>query len=225
VALLRGSYVERLGRRDEALVPGVLLARSAGIKHSDMFGGGGARCLFVDHLDGGFDLPPALFAGDHGYRTVHDSGVGRLVLRLRAEAWEETHDSQLILEGLAMELIGLASRVVANPDPQVPAWLVRARDRIHDESPYSPSVLSLAAEAGVHPSYFVRAFRRAFGVAPGALGRQLRVGRAASLLLSTELPLSQIATLTGFADQSHFGRVFKQVTGSTPAQYKAAAET
>jgi AraC-like DNA-binding protein len=40
------------------------------------------------------------------------------------------------------------------------------------------------------------------------------------LLLAGTLPLAEIALVTGFAEQSHFNRVFKSVTGSSPAVWR-----
>jgi AraC-like DNA-binding protein len=39
-------------------------------------------------------------------------------------------------------------------------------------------------------------------------------------LLAEGMPVSQAALETGFSDQSHFTRVFRQYTGATPGQYR-----
>lgn len=77
----------------------------------------------------------------------------------------------------------------------------------------------LAAAAGVSRSHLSRAFCQATGLPPHTYQSQLRVQRAKSLLRSGAT-ISQAATESGFADQSHFSRVFREFTGSTPGQYK-----
>ena len=47
--------------------------------------------------------------------------------------------------------------------------------------------------------------------------------RAQQLLAETDLPLNEIALQVGCADQSHFTRVFKSVTGITPGVFKQTA--
>jgi AraC family transcriptional regulator len=44
---------------------------------------------------------------------------------------------------------------------------------------------------------------------------------AKSLMLSTSMPLSEIALNCGMADQAHFTRIFRQSTGDTPARWRA----
>jgi transcriptional regulator GlxA family with amidase domain len=40
------------------------------------------------------------------------------------------------------------------------------------------------------------------------------------MLAHSELPLSEIALATGFADQSHSARHFRQMLGMTPGQFR-----
>ncbi|GGX21061.1 hypothetical protein GCM10007242_30290 [Pigmentiphaga litoralis] len=47
-----------------------------------------------------------------------------------------------------------------------------------------------------------------------------RVDRAKEHLRQSDLPLSQIAAVCGFADQSHFTRVFTRLVGTGPATWR-----
>jgi AraC family transcriptional regulator len=40
------------------------------------------------------------------------------------------------------------------------------------------------------------------------------------MLTTTDLPLSEIALINGFADQGHFGRRFRRLTGTTPRAFR-----
>lgn len=79
----------------------------------------------------------------------------------------------------------------------------------------------LAAAAGVSRSHLSRAFRQVEGLPPHTYQNQLRIQRAKSLLASGA-SLSDAASGVGFADQSHFTRVFREFTGATPGQYRDA---
>jgi AraC-like DNA-binding protein len=78
----------------------------------------------------------------------------------------------------------------------------------------------LASHLELSPSYFARSFRSALGLTPHAYVMHRRLLRAESLLVSTDLPLIDIALATGFADQSHFCRRFHQMTGVPPRTYR-----
>lgn len=78
----------------------------------------------------------------------------------------------------------------------------------------------MATAAGYSPSRFLLLFRNATGFSPHQYVMRLRLEKARLLLRSTRLPLSQIATDCGFADQSHLLRFFKRHTGLTPLQFR-----
>jgi AraC family transcriptional regulator len=82
-----------------------------------------------------------------------------------------------------------------------------------------PSVEELAAIAGVHPTHLLRTFRRCQGTTIANFVRRRRIERARTEVAQNRQTLSRIALDAGFADQSHFTRVFKQVFGETPGQY------
>ena len=78
----------------------------------------------------------------------------------------------------------------------------------------------LAAEASIGEHAFSVAFARAFGVTPHRYVMERRIERAKQLLRSTDLPVVEIASQTGFASQSHLATVFKRAVGVTPGGYR-----
>ena len=79
----------------------------------------------------------------------------------------------------------------------------------------------MAAILGVSETHFFRCFRRQFGIAPHAYVRIRRAELAKSLMLTTSLPLIEIALQCGLADQSHFTRLFRQLVGESPAKWRS----
>jgi AraC-like DNA-binding protein len=57
-------------------------------------------------------------------------------------------------------------------------------------------------------------------VAPHAWLLQCRVDAAKSMLRDRRLPLSEVALGCGFADQSHFTRVFSRLVGVSPGLWR-----
>ncbi|HVX03973.1 MAG TPA: AraC family transcriptional regulator [Rhodanobacteraceae bacterium] len=78
----------------------------------------------------------------------------------------------------------------------------------------------VAAECGLSISHFARAFRQSVGVTPHAWLMRRRVDAALSLMRDRQRPLSEIALMTGFADQSHFTRVFTKIVGVSPGGWR-----
>jgi AraC-like DNA-binding protein len=114
----------------------------------------------------------------------------------------------------------LAQTTACGATSDGPAWL---RVVLQEFSWIDPVPLEGAsALAGMHPTHFVRAFRRYAGMTPGGYRRRERVRAASSLLLHSATPLSRIALACGFSDQSHLTNVFREATGLSPRRYRRA---
>jgi AraC family transcriptional regulator len=68
-----------------------------------------------------------------------------------------------------------------------------------------------------------REFRACHGMSVGEYGRRVRLSWAATELVSGDRSLAEVAAEAGFADQSHFTRLFKRHVGTTPARYRRDA--
>jgi AraC family transcriptional regulator len=86
---------------------------------------------------------------------------------------------------------------------------------------YPHRVEELAADAGVHPVYLARIFKQHFHTTITVYLRHLRLRLASDHLASSNRSLADIAYEMGFADQSHFGRVFKTTFQTTPGAFRA----
>jgi AraC-like DNA-binding protein/mannose-6-phosphate isomerase-like protein (cupin superfamily) len=98
-----------------------------------------------------------------------------------------------------------------------PSTLDRAREYLHDYISEDVSLDDLGTETGLTKFHLLRAFRNRFGLPPHAYQLQQRVLRAKHLLKS--FSPSHVAFECGFSDQSHFTRVFRAHTGTTPRRY------
>jgi AraC family transcriptional regulator len=78
----------------------------------------------------------------------------------------------------------------------------------------------LAARAGLSVSHFCRSFARSVGMTPHDYVLKRRVLRAQQLLMDSELSMVEIAISTGFSDQSHFSRRFRERLGLPPKAFR-----
>lgn len=83
------------------------------------------------------------------------------------------------------------------------------------------STAALARKMGLSASQFGRQFLKKFGVSPRSYLAKVRLTVACRLLVTTELPLADVAFRTGFYDQSHFSNHFSNRYGLPPSKYRA----
>jgi AraC family transcriptional regulator len=82
------------------------------------------------------------------------------------------------------------------------------------------SLHRLAGIAGMSLDGFIRVFKQSTGSPPHQYVLRKRVERAQALLGNPELSMTEVALRAGFADQSHFSRIFHRLTGLAPRQYR-----
>ncbi|MGA9997835.1 MAG: AraC family transcriptional regulator [Pyrinomonadaceae bacterium] len=101
--------------------------------------------------------------------------------------------------------------------------VTRACDYLVEHYAENVSLENLARIANLSPFHFNRVFSEQFGMPPHAFQTQLRVSRAKTLLREG-WTIPQVASETGFADQSHLNRHFKRLAGVTPGQYRLSSK-
>jgi transcriptional regulator GlxA family with amidase domain len=109
-------------------------------------------------------------------------------------------------------------------DVQVPVELLphlrRARD-VADRNYAEPLDLDgLARAAGVSKYHFLRCFAAAYGETPMQYVTRRRIERAADLLRATNLTVTEVCTLVGYASLGTFSRRFTELVGISPSEYQ-----
>lgn len=108
------------------------------------------------------------------------------------------------------------------PGRDEPSAVRNALQMLHSQPDSDISVEALAAAQGMSASRFIRMFKAATGVTPGAYRLNLRVN-GARRLLAQGTSLAQAAHSMGFADQAHLQRSFKTHHALTPGNYAQTA--
>src|SRR5579864_1948518 len=141
-----------------------------------------------------------------------------LAVRLLRAVLDETVDS-LLVEACISEMLAIALRMLEH-DRAVRPWLANVKTELQERFAEKITLDELARNAGLHIASLARGFRLAEGVTIGDYVQRLRVQHACRLLSQRTTTLAEIAQECNFSDQSHLTRIFKAITGTTPADLR-----
>ncbi|MGB7413137.1 MAG: AraC family transcriptional regulator [Thermosynechococcaceae cyanobacterium] len=101
--------------------------------------------------------------------------------------------------------------------------LTRVHDYIEAHLQESLRLDDLAMTTNLSRYHFCRLFKQSVGTSPYRYILQQRIKRAKQLLCDQDLSLVEVALASGFANQSHFSRHFRQQVSVTPSYYRNQA--
>jgi AraC family transcriptional regulator len=177
---------------------------------------------------------PSLLAGNaptsshikspHG---IVDPVLVHFAAALAAATPESGEVNQLLVERVMLAVrayladkYGLTASPPRNGGGLTVAQLHAAKQLLTARIDESIAIADVALACGLSRQYFTKAFKAATGVPPSHWLQQYRVEMAMQLLGTTALPIAEIAIECGFADQSHFTRVFSRFAGSSPRTWR-----
>lgn len=231
--VVSGGQVSASGRGQVEAGPGNLITVNPGEVHDGTPIRGEPRQWHMFYLSPG--LVDEITAGLDGGRAAalefhHPVMADQQAARTFAAAWRQlagnapSQPSPLAIEeALLTCLHGHLGRRQEGDNPlDDTSRIARLRAMIDDDVLCDHSLQRLAEEAGLSRFQTLRAFARATGLTPHAYLIERRTQLARRLILSGN-PLADAAAASGFADQSHMSRAFRQRYGLTPAAARKAA--
>ncbi len=105
------------------------------------------------------------------------------------------------------------------PAPRSPT-LRTVLDTVAAEPAADHSLAGMAARAMVSERHLTRLFRRELGITPGQYVNRVRVEAARTLLESSDVGVEVVARRCGWGSDETMRRVFLQVLGTTPTEYR-----
>jgi len=168
----------------------------------------------------GFNIAPGVNVFDPVVRGI----VGSLL-----PIFDGRHDtSQLVLDyvgtGLLVHIATKygGSRIVTNLSRGglTPFQMNRATALLDANLDGKLTLADFARECALSSSYFAKAFKVTVGTSPFKWIANRRIEKATSLLRTSSLSLTEIASSCGFSDQAHFTRAFRDAKGVTPAVWR-----
>ena len=223
LAMVRhGHYCRRLGRRTANYKAGSLTFLQTNDSHTDSYSPG-SKCLHVVIPSDIEQRFAAEFGAQGATGEVPLSLSVRFSIALAREFRCPDSQSPLIVEALLFDLISRHLNVIRDRSSARPKWLGLLLDYLDDTFEREWTLQGIAAEMGVHPVYLCRTFSEHLDCTLGEYIREQRVLRGWQLLTIGDSTLAETAVESGFADQSHFTRVFKKRFGITPGEWRGRA--
>jgi AraC-like DNA-binding protein len=104
---------------------------------------------------------------------------------------------------------------------QLLVHLRRARDHADRHYAEELDLDELAASAAVSKYHFLRCFAATYGKTPAVYLTERRIERAQDLLRATNLTVTEVCHLVGYASLGSFSTRFRQLVGVSPSEYQA----
>ncbi|HEY9624322.1 MAG TPA: AraC family transcriptional regulator [Crinalium sp.] len=160
------------------------------------------------------------------FMSESDAFIQSIFSTLKEEAEIGGMGSQLLIDSLKTALTVHLLRNYCVTKPKLSSYstglsqstLMLVKDYIASHLHQELKLDELAAIAQLSPYHFLRLFKQSVGITPHQYILQRRLDQAKHLLQYSDLSIVEIATRTGFCDQSHLTRYFKRIVGVTPRQ-------
>jgi AraC-like DNA-binding protein len=169
--------------------------------------------------------------GDLEYKPgvpVDDQVIANLGISLRAAFRLPEQTNPMFLDHVLMATAthmavtygGLRSGSRTRRGGLTPMQSRRATEYLRAHLGAEVDIALIAQDCGLSTSHFRRAFRETMELAPHQWVLRARVDTAKDKLLDQRLSLDDVARCCGFADQSHFTRVFSKLSGISPGRWR-----
>lgn len=154
------------------------------------------------------------------------------MLKQEMEAADSTRSAVVLLLGMQLTALFVRSRQqqeIAQRKHPLPSHKVRTGmyQKVHEIALYlqsncaSPCTLDdIAAHFYISRPYLTRIFKSVTGFTVIKYLTVCRIRKAEQLLGGSDLSITDIAAQSGFGNITYFEKVFKQLTGQTPRQYR-----
>jgi AraC family transcriptional regulator len=218
--LLQGTYSETFSGKVLQYRPMTMAFHPPNTTHSDEVGGRGGLFFIIELKREWLRKLPAYSMGVEILPDLTGGKATSMAARLYHDN-KSGCTSVLEVESSVFEMMAEVSRLRQIRERGQPGWMKHVRDLLHGSFTQPLTVEFVASQVGVHPVHLSRVFRTRCGQTLGEYLNGLRVRFACERLLTGELvSLADLAIGAGFADQSHFCRVFKAMVGSTPTEFR-----
>ena len=151
------------------------------------------------------------------------NSLRNLLINMLSEVRSQLPGSDLMMLAKVLEIFVLIAREYSHNSNSKAQTLYRLGEVISRmENNYSENwtIARLARIAAMAPSTFLPVFKEAMGTSPIEYLLNLRMSKAAGLLLKSNRSISDIALECGFHDSNYFSRQFRNYYNCSPREYR-----
>jgi AraC-like DNA-binding protein/ligand-binding sensor protein len=133
------------------------------------------------------------------------------------------YDSMItMLDIFGQQLASTMNQIVVQEDHHESPAITRAKEFINLNYAEDLSLAQVAQVAHMSSFYFCKNFKKVTGLNFTEFLSRVRIEKAKTLLLNRNLRISEIAFEVGFQTLTHFNRIFKNILGKSPTEYREA---
>ena len=177
----------------------------------------------ADYFAGHFYLRPALITANSTVQAAVFRESASEDVVLGDGGWLFYADTLEDLCFLLQEVVEGFMSAMFNPLDKGNLYIRRALNCMARDYGSPITLESVAGKVGLSPSYFSALFHRTVGTGFREHLNRIRIEESRRLLLSTDYSLTDIAVAVGFADQSYFCKIFRQIVGITPGRFRSGS--
>ncbi len=149
------------------------------------------------------------------------------LIKCNESAKDKEHDYELEIIyhilGIIIRLVKNAPALQKTPDigeNRIYSSMMKAVFYIQEHFMEKITLKTIADSANLSESTCFRMFKRMFKMTPTEYVMSFRINESKKMLISTDLPVIQIALKCGFSSDGYYCRLFKAYEGMTPAQFR-----
>jgi AraC-like DNA-binding protein len=149
--------------------------------------------------------------------------VEKLLNKIEKEYKKNKEYKDILIRTYTLELLTLICRHRKNTidvSSSANKMITQVSDYIRSNFNANITLGELSRIFSISESYLSRSFKKEIGIGIGEYITYLRITNAESLLVETNLSLTEIAHRSGFNDSNYFSAVFKRFTDHSPYKYR-----
>ncbi|SDO23521.1 response regulator transcription factor [Alkalicoccus daliensis] len=163
---------------------------------------------------------------EYAQRALKMGVVNYLLKPVKKEAFIEAVSSALAARE-KKDRYAMVEKAMEDPALEqiesLPEPLQEAAQFIEEHLGEKFSLKDVAAHVHLNPSYFSVLFKEQMGITFSEFLTRKRLQQAKRILLTSDLPVGEIAERTGYQTAKYFIQIFKEYEGKTPSKYRKEA--
>lgn len=157
-------------------------------------------------------------------RAVIDTGVPIAKAYTLSDIYiikiDNVQSSQQIFNIICDSIVDFTKLVKRYKHSQHPYWIKLCKNYISHHLHQNITLQNLADLTDMNPNYLSSQFKKITGQSIKQYINQTKIKEAQFLIQNSHYSLSEISEILNFSNQSHFHKVFKNIVGMNPHQYK-----